>query len=380
MMRPGSDLDAARARVVAHGLTAEAVGQLTAVVSNLSLEALAPVKQQLKLYFSDRPWTEADDEALADAVGGPAGGGGRHELESGLTLAWGWDQDRFWLRLESDDPAAPPRLDKVSADPDWDQTFDGPVTPEATPSPRTIRFATGLLHPGPSRSFNSAADAATEPPVARLFAEFDAVTSVLVGPDFVAVTLSRPDRWEPLLAAVLRVVTEGFSHEDADASATPEAPVVRSLVVGSHDQEARGPRQLERAWAELGALRAERPEDLEHVVAAARDAEPARRQVAAALLTDAPPGIGSRAWARLIHDPSRAVRRSVVDAVVGSQREELRPLLEQALSDTDAWVRWKALRGIAALGAQPSRDAIEAHATDTDFRVRLESARVLAGL
>ena len=44
------------------------------------------------------------------------------------------------------------------------------------------------------------------------------------------------------------------------------------------------------------------------------------------------------------------VRRSVVDIVVGADHEAPRLLLEQALDDTDAWVRWKALRGIAALG------------------------------
>jgi HEAT repeat protein len=70
----------------------------------------------------------------------------------------------------------------------------------------------------------------------------------------------------------------------------------------------------------------------------------------------------------------------VLDAVTGASRQELRPLLEQALDDTDAWVRWKALRGIAALGAQLSRTAVEAHATDPDFRVRLEAAQVIASL
>ena len=72
------------------------------------------------------------------------------------------------------------------------------------------------------------------------------------------------------------------------------------------------------------------------------------------------------------------VRRSVVDVVVGADREALRPLLEQALDDPDAWVRWKALRGIAALGVKASRGAVENRASDTDFRVRLEAARVLS--
>jgi HEAT repeat protein len=114
------------------------------------------------------------------------------------------------------------------------------------------------------------------------------------------------------------------------------------------------------------------------VLAATRDAEPARRQVAATLLADAPPEAAIRAWDRLLDDPSRAVRRSTVDAVAGVARQELRPLLERALEDDDAWTRWKALRGIGDLGTGPSRAAVIARASDPDFRVRLEAARVAA--
>jgi HEAT repeat protein len=63
--------------------------------------------------------------------------------------------------------------------------------------------------------------------------------------------------------------------------------------------------------------------------------------------------------------------------MVDAGREELRPLLEGALGDADAWVRWKALRGLAELGAGPSRDVIGAKAADPDFRVRLEAAAAL---
>ena len=72
------------------------------------------------------------------------------------------------------------------------------------------------------------------------------------------------------------------------------------------------------------------------------------------------------------------VRRSVVDVVVSAVREALRPLLEQALADSDAWVRWKALRGIAALGVDASRGVVETLTADPDFRVRLEAARILS--
>jgi HEAT repeat protein len=63
--------------------------------------------------------------------------------------------------------------------------------------------------------------------------------------------------------------------------------------------------------------------------------------------------------------------------MVDAGRAELRPLLESALDDDDAWVRWKALRGLAELGPAPSREAIEAKAGDPDFRVRLEAAAAL---
>jgi HEAT repeat protein len=73
----------------------------------------------------------------------------------------------------------------------------------------------------------------------------------------------------------------------------------------------------------------------------------------------------------------RAVRRATVDAMVDAGREDLRPLLEAALDDADAWVRWKALRGLAELGPAPSRAAVLARADDPDFRVRLEAAAAL---
>jgi hypothetical protein len=375
----GPELDAARARVVERDLTANAVGQLTDVVSALSLEALAPVKRLLKRFFSTEAWTDADDEALADAIG-PAAGTGQHELEPGLTLVWGHEDGRFRLRVESDAPGTRPAGDDPATDDcDLAGTFDGAVVPEATPSPRTVRFATPPLHSGPSRVYDSAAASGIDDPsVARLFDAFDEITNVLVGPDFVAVTIARPSRWPSLLGSMLHVVTEEFAGAAAGDASEPAAPTTTAARVGSRQVDARAPRRLERAWDELGDLRADRPEQLERVLAATSDAEPARRQVAAALLVDAPPESAGRTWKRLLGDSSRAVRRSVVDAIAGTGRQELRALLEASLDDVDAWVRWKALRGIAELGPAPSRTAIEARVADPDFRVRLEATRVLS--
>lgn len=111
VITPGPALDAARARVVVGGLTGEAIAQLTPVVDGLSLEALGPVKQLLKRFFSELPWTGDDDDALADALGPSGGGPGRHALEPGLTLVWGWELDRFRLRLETTGPGVAPAGD-----------------------------------------------------------------------------------------------------------------------------------------------------------------------------------------------------------------------------------------------------------------------------
>jgi Scaffold protein Nfu/NifU N terminal len=374
--RPGPELDAARAQVVQRGLTADAVEALTPVVSALPLDALGPVKQSLKRFFSDAAWTTDDDEALARIVG-PGSGGGRRELEPGLTLVWGWDDDRFHLRVENGTPAGPAPAAEAAAAPDLGATFDGVVVPEATPSPRTIRFATPTLHDGPARNYDSPETAAADERVAGLFDAFDEVTNVLVGPDFVAVTIVRPDRWEEMLEPLLRAVTTAFAGDATAAPGTsPTAPAaVRPPATDTRD--ARAPRRLERAWADLGALRADRPADLERILAACADDDAARRQVAAALLADAPSEVAADAWARLLGDSSRAVRRSVVDTAAGGERQELRSLLERALDDADAWIRWKALTGIAALGPGPSRAAVAGVAEDPDFRVRLEAARLL---
>jgi hypothetical protein len=374
----GPELDAARLRVVEDGLMPDAIRELTPVVSALPLEALGPVKQSLKRFFSDAAWTADDDDALADIVGVGTGGGSR-ELEPGLTLTWTWEGGRFRLRVESEARGAagvPASADDATAAIDLGDTFDGTVVPEATPSPRTIRFATPPLEDGAARNYESATAASDDPRVVRLFGDFDEVTNVLVGPDFVAVTIARPDRWEHLLEPILREVTREFAG-DAPLERAPnptDAGPARAVPSGD---ATRAPRRLERAWADLGALRADRPDDLERVLAACDDSEPARRQVAAALLADAPPDAAAGTWAGLVSDASRAVKRSAVDAIAGAERQELRPLLERALGDTDAWIRWKALSGIGALGAEPSRAAIATVAEDPDFRVRLEAARLL---
>lgn len=372
------DHDAARPLLAERNLAPAAFGHLTEAMTAVPFEALGPVKQLLKRYLSPAPWTAEDDDALAAAVG-PGEGRWERPLDGDLTLRFGWEDGRFGVRvLASGDDTSAPASPGSPGPPSLAATFDGPVVPEATPNPRTIRFAVGQpVHDGPSRWYESAA-AVDDPRVARLFAADPRVANVLVGPDFVAVGLRRPDDWEELLAPMLAAVTDEFA--DPDAPPPPASASGPPWAAGSGGGATTGDRRrsrLEQAWADLGAPRPADPGDLAQVVAAAQGDDRYRRQVAANLLREADPGTAAQEWSLLVGDPVRAVRRAAVDAMVDAGRPELRPLLEQALADTDAWVRWKALRGLVELGPGASRAAIAARSDDPDFRVRLEAAAAL---
>ena len=202
------------------------------------------------------------------------------------------------------------------------------------------------------------------------------MANVLVGPDFVAVGLRRPDEWEQLLRPVLHAVAQDFpSTPAAGAPAAPgaadpsDAVDVRGGGVGARTNA------LDSAWRELSSLRPDDPEDRTRILAATTAADAAVRQVAARVLVDADAEVARDAWSRLLDDPSRTVRRATVDAMVDAERAALRPLLERALQDPDAWTRWKALRGLVELGATSSRDAFMALTNDPDFRVAARRSR-----
>ncbi len=377
--------DQARRLVVERNLVPAAFGHLTDAFTALPFEALGPTKALLKRFLSAGPWGPEDDAALSAAVGAGEGSWER-ALDADLTLLFGWDAQGFGVEVRwTGDGTAESRPVPAVGDP-LAADFAGPVVPEATPSPRTIRFAVGRpLTDGASHWFPSAAEA-SDPGAARLFEQFDEVTGVLVGPDFVAVMLRRPTDWERLLRPVLAAVTDEFSlpgdRPVPGRSGPGGGPAGAGRVTERSAPAERGtrPNRLDQAWRDLGALRPAEPADLATVAAAAVDPDQYRRQVAANLLGGADPEAAAAAWSGLVADPVGAVRRATVDAIVDAGREALRPLLESALADPVAWVRWKALRGLVELGPEPSREAIAARANDADFRVRLESAAALRAL
>ncbi|MGH9188863.1 MAG: HEAT repeat domain-containing protein [Acidimicrobiales bacterium] len=382
MPDPGA-ADAARRLVVERNLVRAAFDHLTRdAVTSLPFEVLGPTKALLKRFLSTEPWGSDHDDALAAAVG-PGEGEWRRPLDADVALEFGWQSGRFRVHVcstaadsgsDAGGGSAPEPARATGL------TFAGPVVPEVTPNPRTIMFRVGPINDGASRWYESANDIG-DPSVAKLFDRFEEVANVLVGPDFVAVGLHRPGDWERLLEPVLAVVSEEFAEHAAigDDGDDDDEPLASGPVPVNAPTAGRGRNQgrLVKAWQELGSLRPADPTDLVLVRAAAGDRNSAFRQVAANLLREADPEVAAAEWACLVTDAVRSVRRATVDAMVDVGRQELRPLLEAALADADAWVRWKALRGLAEIGSAPSRETIAAHAADPDFRVRLEAAAAL---
>jgi hypothetical protein len=332
-----------------------------------------------------------DATALATAIGRPPSDATdevsvlRHDLDGDLTLVAGWVDGTFLIDVEVGGGGGPVEENPRSRSLDLGRTFGSGVVPQPTPNPRTLRFATARRAMAESESFQRATGLDDER-VAAVFAVAEDVVDVLVGADFVAVSLARPGRWPALLEPMLDAVASAFGGDDSDVEAPDEADrpgvdvrgVTGSQAVATTKDRHRS--RLDRAWDDLGGLDAQEPDELVLVLAAARDTDSARRQVAAQLLGAAPDEVAFSTWGELLVDPSRTVRRAAVDAIVGAERESLRPLLEQATTDTDGWIRWKSLHGLAVLGVGPSLAAIERLHDDPDFRVRLEAANARSGV
>ena len=366
------EVEVARLRVAERNLVPVAFGHLMDdALSTVPYDALGRTEALLRRFFSAEAWTDAHASVLAEAVG-PGEGWWSRPLDDEIALEYGWRDDRFTILLSAVALPSPAAIDESPP-----ATLDSPVVPEATPDPRTMRFRRDPIDDGESLWFESPASAQAYWRAARLFDQFPEVADVLIGPDFVAVSLRRASDWERLLSQVRAAVAGVF---EGPAPALEPRWMQDTTTPGEHRRSAASSSRvtrLARAWAELRPLRPAVSRDLETLITSSQGDDPFLRQVAASLLLEADPPIAAKHWERLLADPALGVRRATADAMANACRYELRPLLERALGDDDGWVRWKALRGLAELGPEPSRDAIGALARDPDFRVRVEVVNLL---
>lgn len=354
------DLAAARAAVASLGLTTDAAAFITYEVAvHLPFEHLARFKTLLKQFFSEQSWTAADEAELSEIVcGAVAKGWWEHELE-GLQLAHGIRDGRYVLWVSGAAAATRPSL--------FDRVFSGPVIPEPTPHPRKVKFSFGgTAEPGTwyRRTDGHSNDAR----VARIFDEPD-VTDVMVAGDFVTVGLERTSSWEARLDPILDLVTSLFATTNPVAK--PERTREELVTEGRR-------LHLDVRPAELHLLDPDDPEDRARLLAALRSDDARVRRVTVAVLAGSHDPSLARQTLRIgFADEARIVRRTAVDAAADADDQQLRSLFELALSSPDAWVRWKAIRAIGALGVGSSRDAVTALEDDPDFQVRFEVAKTL---
>jgi hypothetical protein len=326
----------------------------------LPFEALAPFKTLLKRFFSTEPWGLDEDRALA-AVVAPhlTEGWWHHDLGEGLAIAYGIRDGRFTLEASGAETARASLFDRV---------FAGPVVPEATPHPRKVKFSTGGV-PAPGRWYRrSDPEPPRDPRVLRLLEERD-VTDVMVAGDFVTVGLERRSSWETRLDPILSLVTDLFwVGEPHDAPARTRDELLHEA----------GYLQHRTTTLDLHLLDPDRADDRRRLVEALAADEGQVRRVAVAVLAESQDaGVRLGALRRGWEDRSRIVRRTAVDAAADQGDQALRPLLEEALADEDAWIRWRAVRALAEIGAEPSKALVAALEADPDFNVRFEVARVL---
>lgn len=342
-------------------LVAVASNHLTEEVAiHLPFHILIPFKNALKRFFSAAPWGPEDATRLSDLVTPHlAEGWWEHDLGHGLRLRHGIREGRYEIEVVGTTVSETPSM--------FERAFAGPVRPQPTPHPRKVKFDVGG-EPAPGVWYRRGEEV-DDPRVATLFEDLD-VTDVMVAGDFVTVGLIGSASWEERLEPVLRRVTDLF-------------------WTGAGRSRPR--RTREDLIDEAGhlSLASMRPEDLhlmnpdrdEHrqVLVAALDSAEARRRRAAVvtLALSADEAVAKAALVTGYADASRLVRRAAVDAAADLEDEAYRPLFEDALFDTDPWIRWRSVRALADLGSERSSEMLILATADEDFRVRFEAAAAL---
>ena len=341
-------------------LVAAASEHLTEEVAiHLPFELLVRFKNALKRFFSARPWTVEDARALSDLVTPHlAEGWWEHDLGEGLTLRHGITGGEYRIEVTGAGGAAGSIFDRV---------FAGPVIPQQTPHPRKVMFHIGG-EPAPG-IWHRRGEETDDVRVAALM-EDPEVTDVMVAGDFVTVGLSRQASWEERLDAILQAVTELFWS--GGRSSAPAR--TRDELLDEAGRLRPGSTRTEHLH-----LMDPDDDDQRAVLADALGSDDARRRRAAVVTLglSGDPAVAKAALVTGYADDSLIVRRAAIDAAGDLEDGEYRPLFEEALFDGDAWVRWRAVRAIADIGADPSRERLVMAAVDEDFRVRFEAAAAL---
>ena len=153
------------------------------------------------------------------------------------------------------------------------------------------------------------------------------MTEVTLASGTLTARIADAGRWSEVLLALFDAITAAF---------VPPRPAPPD-------------HQLDRARRELGELRPDDPRQLARIIDATTSPDAAMRRIAFERLEGADSPAALRPWAQGLEDSSRAVRRATAAGLAYTRRPDTRDLLEHALADADASVRYYAVRGLAGI-------------------------------
>jgi hypothetical protein len=358
-----TDRATARTELAKRSLTASAAERVVrTALDDLPVSLVGRATTQLRRFFSDGSWSAEDDAALAAAVG-PGSGWYEEELDPELTLAFGWRGGAFRADVRYEPAALDTQAVAPGDAPDLyghhertlGDTFEDAVALESGRTPTELCFRIG-----PSSGINATFTRDNAGTDARIAAAFDAcpsLTQISVTSGTLTARVDHASNWaEELLPLTDTIVARFIPTRDAPAD-----------------------RQLERARSELGSLRHDSPRDLARILDATTSPDASFRRIAIERLAGADSTVALRPWGRALDDSSRAVRRVSAQVMADAARPETRDLLERALADGDACVRYYAARGLYAIGPAPSLAALHHRRGDADPRVRLAVEAAIEG-
>ena len=359
---PSTTADRARARaqVAARGLTAVAAERVVRIaLGQLPVTLVGRATAHLRRFFSDGSWSSDDDAALAAAVG-PGKNWYEDHLDTDLALEFGWRGGAFKVevRYTADDSSAEFDDEHPSDAGVYGRTlgdtFEDAIVLDAGRTPNEIRFGIGPV-PGTANFTRDSND--RDPRVAVLFRECPDLEQVSIGAGMLSATIADASRWSDILLTLIDAIIAGF------VQSRPAPP----------------DRQLERAQREIGSLSPDSSRDLARILDASTSPDAAFRRVAIERLVGTDAVVGRAPWRRGLADSSRAVRRTAARVIALTADPETRDLLEQALTDNDACVRYYGVSGLARIGVSTGLPALVALRTDPDVRVRLAAEAVAEG-
>ncbi len=378
--------DRARVEVAERGHTNLVVEQIVHRSLGHAPPAIAlRVRLLLRQFFSSAAWTEREAGNIAGIVGN---GAEWHtlELDPDLRVSFGWRGGRFRVEASGDFPIEPaastptsgvfvdtagpaghgptielaqaPVPEPVPVPRSLAASFDSAVSAECRAGNRVVMFKTGAGTGSAAAHWIRPTDPMHDERIGALFCDFPQITGVQPGAGGFDVEIDETASWVELLLPLIARFCTDF--------APPRLPTVED-------------RDNLRAEEEFAAL------DLRTVAAQLRvrhglkDKNPHVRRLALEIMGRTDPLRAPQLWKTALDDPAREVRRVAAVGLSEARAEDLRPALERALTDSDAFTRFHAARGLWYIGAHHSRTALSRALFDADARVRVAAQCTIHG-